>query len=235
MPIAVIAVVPGRCLRPWPRATAPWPCILSLQVDFTGLHCGLAPPAPEVAIGSSIRRSKTNEEKKRRSSPTRPVEGTFRPDAILIVPDASDATHRQKYSNKREDRFQIQATTNCYTTMMAWVPNGKSGSGSQHRGKDLTTWSKVPLAPAGLSVDHIDPVIMTRHVRAMSAYEVYKLNQLVKDLDLPSSVASSPASLEKLTGKKVVMHMHFNSTTMKSEPGHTVSSTSRRPERMVTD
>ena len=75
-------------------------------------------------------------------------------------------------------------------------------------GEGLTNVSKVPQAPAGLPVYYIDPV--TRHIWTTSAYGVY--NQLVKNLNLPSYVASSPASLGRFTGKKVVMHMHFNST-----------------------
>jgi len=67
----------------------------------------------------------------------------------------------------------------------------------------------VPLARAGNHVDYTDPV--TRHIRGTPAYEDY--NQYVKTLNLPSSVASSPASIGNLTGKKVVMHMHFNSDT----------------------
>lgn len=98
------------------------------------------------------------------------------------------------FSNPRHDEH----------TMMAWVLSGKSGSGSPHPGKGLAGVSKVPLAQAGRRVDYTDPV--TRHVRTTPAYRVY--NQYVKKLNLPSSVASSPASLGNLTGKKVVMHMH---------------------------
>ena len=73
-----------------------------------------------------------------------------------------------------------------------WVSNGNSGSGSLHSGKDLTSVSEVPLAPAGLTGDYMDPV--TRHIRGTPAYNKYK--QYVKNLNLPSSVASSPASLQ---------------------------------------
>ena len=89
--------------------------------------------------------------------------------------------------------------------MMAWlVP--ESSLGLLHKDKDLTSASKVPQAPAcaGLPVDYMDPV--PRHIRTTSAYGGY--NQLVKSLNLLSSIASSPAKLGKLTGKKVVMHMH---------------------------
>ena len=93
--------------------------------------------------------------------------------------------------------------------MMAWLSSRKSDSGSLHSGKDLTNVSKVALTPAGLPVGYMDPV--TRYIRGTPAYKDY--NQYVKNLNLPSSVASSPASIGNLTGKKVVMHMHFNSDT----------------------
>ena len=102
-------------------------------------------------------------------------------------------------SNRRHDE----------QTMMAWLSSRKSGSGSLHSGKDLTNVSKVALTPAGLPVGYMDPV--TRHIRGTPAYEDY--NEYVKNLNLPSSVASSPASIGNLTGKKVVMHMHYNSDT----------------------
>ena len=94
---------------------------------------------------------------------------------------------------------------------MASVLNGKSGSGSLHLGKDLANVSNVPLARAGRHVGYTDPV--ARHVQTTPAYPGRVYNQYVKTLNLPSSAASSPASLGNLTGKKVVMHMHFNSDT----------------------
>ena len=90
--------------------------------------------------------------------------------------------------------------------MMAWLSNGKSGSGSIHSGKDLTNVSKVTLTPAGLPVGYMDPV--ARHIQGTLAYKDH--TQYVKNLNLSSSVASSPASIGNLTGKKVVMHMHFD-------------------------
>ena len=85
------------------------------------------------------------------------------------------------FSNPRHDEL----------TMMAWWLNGKSGSGSLLSGKDLTNVSEVTLAPAGLPVGYMDPV--TRHIQGTPrpAYKDY--NQYVQNLNLPLSVASSPA------------------------------------------
>ena len=75
--------------------------------------------------------------------------------------------------------------------MMAWLFR-ESRVGSLHGGKELTNVSKVPQAPAGLElpVDYIDPV--ARHIWTTSAYGVS--NQLVKDLNLPSSNGMSKST-----------------------------------------